>query len=243
MLVAILNHNLPDLTDNLVKWISPDNSMSELMVIDNGSNMEPAAQSTTHKLEENIFFGGGVNVIFDYFLQTNHEYLYILNNDLLVHNNFITKSLKSAKENDIALYTPSVINASINQCHWKQMLNQGTDQVREVKWVDWQAPLLRRDLVEKIKSFPMELIYGWGLDFYSGLIAEDNNLKVGVDDNNTVTHLNSQTFKQNKINIGVSEFCRLAEGNMNQYFTNSEYSQRYQQYRNYGANYNLHQYK
>lgn len=239
MLVAILNHNLPDLTDNLVKWISKDNSVKEFIIIDNGSNMEPPAKSTTHKLEENIFFGGGVNVIFDAFLQTDHEYLYILNNDLLVHNNFITKSLRAAKQNDIAMYSPAVINASVEQCHWKQMLNQGTDEVREVKWIDWQAPLLRRDLIEAIQTFPMELIYGWGLDFYSGMVAEDKGLKVGVDDNNTITHLNSQTFKQNKINIGVSEFCRLAEGNMNNYFTNSEYAQRYQQYRSYGANYIL----
>lgn len=239
MLVAILNHNLPDLTDNLSNWVSKDPSVKELMVIDNGSNMESPAKSTTHKLEENVFFGGGVNIIFDAFLNTDHEYLYILNNDLLVHNNFITKSLRAAKENNIAMYSPAVINASVEQCHWKQMLNQGTDQIREVKWIDWQAPLLRRDLVEIIQSFPMELIYGWGLDFYSGLVAEDNNLKVGVDDNNTITHLNSQTFKQNKINIGVSEFCRLAEGNMNQYFSNSDYSSRYQQYRTYGANYIL----
>lgn len=239
MLVAILNHNLPDLTDNLVNWIKKDPSVNELMVIDNGSTMESPAKSTTHSLNENIFFGGGVNVIFDAFLQTDHEYLYILNNDLLVHNNFITKSLRAAKQNNIAMYSPAVINASVEQCHWKQMLNQGTNEVREVKWIDWQAPLLRRDLVEIIQAFPMELIYGWGLDFYSGIIAENNNLKVGVDDNNTVTHLNSQTFKQNKINIGVSEFCRMAEENMNDYFSKSDYSQKYQQYRSYGANYIL----
>ncbi len=240
MLVAILNHNLPDLTDNLVNWIKKDPSVNELMVIDNGSTMESPAKSTTHSLNENIFFGGGVNVIFDAFLQTDHEYLYILNNDLLVHNNFITKSLRAAKQNDIAMYSPAVINSSVEQCHWKQMLNQGTDKVREVKWIDWQAPLLRRDLVEIIQNFPMELIYGWGLDFYSGIVAGNNNLKVGVDDNNTITHLNSQTFKQNKINIGVSEFCRMAEGNMNEYFKNSEYFKQYIELRSYGANYILH---
>ena len=110
MLVAILNHNLPDLTDNLVNWIKKDPSVNELMVIDNGSTMESPAKSTTHSLNENIFFGGGVNVIFDAFLQTDHEYLYILNNDLLVHNNFITKSLRAAKQNDIAMYKISKKN-------------------------------------------------------------------------------------------------------------------------------------
>ena len=240
MLVAILNHNLPDLTDNLASWVMKDPAVKELMVVDNGSNMDAPAKSTTHKLEENIFFGGGVNAIFEYFLQTDHDYLYILNNDLLIHNNFITKSLRAAKESDIAMYSPAVSNASIAQCHWKQMLNQGTDTIRDVKWIDWQAPLLRRDLVEAIQTFPIELVYGWGLDFYSGMVAEDNGLKVGVDDNNTITHLNSQTFEQNKINIGVSEFCRRAEGNMNSFFATSTNAVRYQQYRDYGAGYLLH---
>ena len=77
MLVAILNHNLPDLTDNLASWVMKDPAVKELMVVDNGSNMDAPAKSTTHKLEENIFFGGGVNAIFEYFLQTDHDYLYI----------------------------------------------------------------------------------------------------------------------------------------------------------------------
>jgi hypothetical protein len=240
MLVAILNHNLPTLTDNLVKWISKDPALTDLLVIDNGSNLEPPAKSTTHTLEENTFFGGGVNVILDYFLSTSEEYVYILNNDLLVHNNFLTKSLRAAKANNLAVYSPSVINASTDQCHWKQMLNQGTDIVREVKWVDWQAPLLRRDLVEHIVQFPNQLHYGWGLDFYSGIVGEELGVKTGVDDNNTITHLNSQTFKQNKINIGVNEFCQAAEGNMNDFFLNSKYKEKYLEYREYGANYTLH---
>ena len=48
------------------------------MVVDNGSNTESLAKSTTHKLEENTFFGGGFNIVLDYFLSTNHEYLYFL---------------------------------------------------------------------------------------------------------------------------------------------------------------------
>ena len=56
MLVATLNHNLPELTDNLVKQLERDPSFGycELMVVDNGST-EPLAKSTTHRLDENIF--------------------------------------------------------------------------------------------------------------------------------------------------------------------------------------------
>ena len=204
--------------------------------MDNGSS-ELLANSTTHCLEENIFFGGGFNVVLDYFLQTNHDYLYFLNNDLVFHGPaFLSTSLREAKQSDAAVYSPSIINASIEQCHWKQMWNWGMG-LREVKWVDFQAPLLRRDILEKIQQFPSELIYGWGLDFYTGCIGELNGLKTVVSDNNTITHMNSLTFKENKISIGVSEFCRNAELNMMNYFLNSEFNLVYSELRKYGEIY------
>jgi hypothetical protein len=240
ILLATLNHNLPQWTDNLVNQLKRDPIFSEceLMVVDNGSS-EILAKSTTHKIEKNIFFGGGFNVVLEYFLQTNYEYLYFLNNDLVFHGTaFLSTSLKEAKESDAAVYSPSVINASIEQCHWKQMWNWGRG-LRKVKWIDFQAPLLRRDILEKIQHFPDELIYGWGLDLYTGCIVELNELKTIVSDYNTIAHMNSLTFKENKINIGISEFCRNAETNMYNYFSNSDYYSLYLELRKYGENYKL----
>ena len=240
MLIATLNHNLPNWTDNLVNQLKRDPLFTdcELMVLDNGSS-DDIAKSTTHKLDNNVFFGGGFNVVLDYFLQTNHDYLYFLNNDLVFHGpSFLTTSIREAKESNAAVYSPSIINASIDQCHWKQMWNWGNG-LRDVKWVDFQAPLLRRDIVENIQQFPMDLIYGWGLDFYAGCVADTLGVKTIVSDNNTITHMNSLTFKENKINIGVSEFCRNAETNMNQFFLNSEYKSLYYELRTYGETYTV----
>ena len=240
MLLATLNHNLPELTDNLINQLKRDPSFKscELMVVDNGSK-EPPANSTTHKLEENIFFGGGLNAVIDYFLTTDHDYLYFLNNDLIFHGpSFLTTSLKEAKESNAAVYSPSVINASIEQCHWKQMWNWGQG-LRNVKWVDFQCPLLRRDVLEIIKQYPEELIYGWGNDLYTGCITEEYKLNTIVSDTNTICHLNSQTFKQNKINIGVQEFCRNAEEKMFSYFSKSEMNSVYWDLRKYGENYSI----
>lgn len=240
MLIATLNHNLPQWTDNLVNQMKRDPLFNkcELMVIDNGSS-EPLAQSTTHRLEQNIFFGGGLNAALEYFLTTNHDYLYFLNNDLVFHGpSFLTTSLREAKESDAAVYSPTIINASVDQCFWKQMWNWGSG-LRKVKWIDFQCPLLRRDILEKINHFPDELIYGWGLDFYTGCVSEENNFNTVVSDNNTITHMNSLTFKENKINIGVNEFCRIAEGNMNEYFRKSEFSSLYYDLRQHGQNYKI----
>jgi hypothetical protein len=240
ILLATLNHNLPDLTDNLVQQLKRDPlfKQCELMVIDNGST-EPLAKTTTHRLEENIFFGGGINAAIDYFLQTDHDYLYFLNNDLIFHGpSFITTSLREAQECDAAVYSPSIINASMEQCHWKQMWNWGQG-LRKVKWIDFQCPLLRRDILELVKQYPEELIYGWGNDLYTGCITVQNKLNTVVSDKNTICHLNSQTFKQNKINIGVQEFCKRAEEKMFNYFLNSEINDLYWELRTYGENYSI----
>ena len=240
ILVATLNHNLPDLTDNLVEQLKRDPLFPEceLMVVDNGSK-EKLAKYTTHQLDQNIYFGGGFNVVLDYFLTTDHDYLYFLNNDLIFHGpSFLTTSLKEAKESDAAVYSPSVINASIEQCHWKQMWNWGRG-LREVRWVDFQCPLIRRDILEDIKQFPEELIYGWGLDFYAGCIGEVKGYKTIVSDSHTICHLNSQTFKQNKIDIGTTDFCKRAEESLYNYFTKSEYNSLYWELRKHGEQYNL----
>jgi GT2 family glycosyltransferase len=242
MLIATLNHNLPDLTDNLVMQLKRDSYFDahcELMVLDNGSS-EPLARSTTHRLDENIFFGGGFNIVLDYFLnETDHEWLYFLNNDLIFHGpSFLTTSVTNAIKAEAMVYSPAVINASVEQCHWKQMWNWGQG-LRSVKWIDFQCPLIHRTVLKQIQHFPEELVYGWGLDFYTGCITEQHGIKTVVDDTNTICHLNSQTFKQNKINIGVSEFCRNAETNMNNYFLNSEFNSLYSELRTYGETYTL----
>jgi len=240
MLIATLNHNLPTWTDNLVNQLKRDPlfANSELMVLDNGS-ADSLAKTTTHRLEENVYFGGGFNVVLDYFLQTDHDYLYFLNNDLVFHGpSFLTTSLREAQQSDAAVYSATVINASVEQCHWQQMWNWGKG-LRQVRWIDFQAPLIRRDILEHIQQFPAELIHGWGLDFYAGCIAESLGLKTIVSDNNTITHMNSLTFKENKINIGVSEFCQRAELGMYNYFSNSIYKDLYFELRTYGENYTI----
>lgn len=223
ILLATLNHNLSELTDNLCNQLKKDpmfDTHCELMCLDNGSITSPI--STTHYLDENVYFGGGFNVVLEYFLnQTNHKWLYFLNNDLLFHDRFVSTSIQEANKCDADVYSPSVINASIEQCNWKQMLNWGSGKCREVEWIDFQAPLIHRSVLENIKQFPHELIYGWGLDVYTGIVCKEHGFRTVVSDTNTICHLNSQTLKQNKVNIGMNEFCRRAETAQNNYFKNN----------------------
>ena len=240
MLIATLNHNLPDLTDNLVLQLERDPLFKEceLMVVDNGSKIH-VAKSTTHTLEENIFFGGGFNVILDYFLTTDHDYFCVLNNDLIFHGyKFLSTIHNTLKEDNIDLYSPSIVQGSINQCKWTPMLNWGTKGLREVPMIDFQIPFISRRLAEDIKQFPNELYLGYGLDFYASIICKRKGYKIVVDDSITVCHLENQTIKQDKLNtISKEKYYNDNITNLINYFSNSEYKDDFQDLWIKGENY------
>ena len=65
ILVATMNVNQPELTNNLVEQVSKNTEVEhEIMVLENGAT-EPS-RCSTHITEQNCFFGGGLNLIFDY---------------------------------------------------------------------------------------------------------------------------------------------------------------------------------
>jgi len=250
MLIATINHNLPEWTDNLVSNIRYELSQSqllqeintELFVLDNGSEKRKISSNTTHAINHNCYYGGAFNIIVDYFLNnTTHEWLYVLNNDLVFNytSKFIERSLKEAIGNDLSIYSPSIVNASISQCNWKQMYNWGSGGVRYVQWIDFQAPLIHRSVLEKIVSYDDRLIYGWGIDFYTCIIANRNNCNIGVSDCNTITHMDSLTIKSGALanTAESSNFYRNAEKGLADFFNGSEFAQEYLSLRSYGTSY------
>lgn len=244
ILLATLNHNQAGLTDNLVtQWKrDPYVDNCEIMVVDNGSMENEIASSTTHKLDQNVFFTGGFNIILEYFLEGDYEYLAMFNNDIVFHGyKFLETAFKEIQENNVDLYTPSVINGSEEQCKWKTVWNWGSDTVREVKYIDDQCPILSRRLCKAIKQFPQELLLGYGTDFYECIIANRLEYKIAVSDNLTVCHLENQTLKRNKLTtISKEQYYNDNYHNMVNYFENSKYKQEYLDLFEYGDKYNYH---
>ena len=102
---------------------------------------------------------------------------------------------------------------------------------------DWEQFHNPKDLALAINDFPPELFH-YGLDFYSCLIANENNLKIGVSDNLTICHLENQTAKSNLIE-GFTEnsFPSQANTNMINYFMNSPYKDKFLELREKGSQY------
>jgi hypothetical protein len=229
-LVTILNHNLPYDTDKLFESLNSNKSDShDIFVIDNGCNEEGKSNNVTHTLDQNVYFGGGINVMFQYMID-NDEYdsLLFLNNDLIVHPyNFVNSLRNELIDNDYTVLSPSIFQPTWDQGWWRAMHNWNNKSIRQVKWVDFNAPIIHRRLIEHIKQFDPILIYGWGIDILCGIICEEMKWKVGVCDWIPVLHLVQKTTKEGKSDITQEEYQKLANNNMFKYFSENKMSDKH----------------
>ena len=238
-LAVIYNHNLPEMTNKLWEELKPhERDDYDLILIDNGSTDEGKSKYTTHETGQNTYFGGALNIALQFFLDsTEYDSLLSLNNDLVLQGNNFVKTLREEMfSNDFKIVSPSVLQVE-NQCKWKYMHFWNSDVIREVKWVDFQAPLLHEDFIEHIQQFPDELIYGWGQDSLSGIICEKQGWKVGVVDRCPVIHHSAHTYKSGKSDLDLQTYCQNAEQGMFGYMQSNGLMEKFMEYRKLSAEY------
>jgi len=240
-LAVIYNHNMPEMTDSLWESLKPyEDNDYDLILIDNGSKPEGKSKYTTHETGQNTYFGGALNIAIQYFLQSKkYDSLLSLNNDLILQGPNFVKTLRNEMFNGgYKIISPCVLQVH-NQCKWKYMHCWNTDGTREVKWVDFQAPLLHKDFIEKIYQYPDELIYGWGQDMLSGIICEQEGWKVGVVDKCPLIHHSAKTYKEGKSDLDLTTYCNRAETAMFNYFNNAGLMNKFHEFRQLSADYKL----
>ena len=238
-LAVIYNHNLPEMTNKLWEELKPhERDDYDLILIDNGSTDEGKSKYTTHETGQNTYFGGALNIALQFFLDsTEYDSLLSLNNDLVLQGNNFVKTLREEMfSNDFKIVSPSVLQVE-NQCKWKYMHCWNSDVIREVKWVDFQAPLLHKDFIEHIQQFPDELIYGCGQDSLSGIICEKQGWKVGVVDRCPVIHHSAHTYKSGKSDLDLQTYCQNAEQGMFGYMQSNGLMDKFMEYRKLSAEY------
>lgn len=241
-LAIILNHNRKAYTNQLYRSLKPYEAHGnyDLFVLDNGStDKNEISEFTQYAVDENTYYGGGLNLSFQ-LLQDSPQYdsILVLNNDIILHPYNFVKTLRNAMfiENYFVV-SPSVLQPEEGQCTWKQMHNWGSSLTREVKWVDFMCPLIHREVVEHIKQYSHKLRFGWGQDVYTGVVCEANGWKTGVLDTTTVIHMSSQTYKDAKSDISISEYAEKAIAGMWDFFDTENLNQQLHAYRTYGQTY------
>jgi len=223
-LVTILNHNLPEYTNFLYDELKKNQTPShDVFVFDNASSPEGKPKVVHLETDENCYFGGALNLVFDFMLSTDeYDSLLFLSNDILLHGyNFVDTLRKEMFEQDYTILSPSVIQVRLEPDMWKQMHNYGTKNVRQVPWVDFMSPLIHRRLIEEIKQYDLKMKYGWGPDIYSGIVCEKKGWKVGVVDYLTTVHLVAKTTKEGKSDITPEQYFSYAQRGMDEFFFGS----------------------
>lgn len=240
-LAVILNHNRREYTNRVYRMLAPHvKDVCDLVVLDNGStDKSEISEYTTYATDKNCYFGGGFNLAMQ-MIQENSEYdsLLFLSNDIILHGyNFVQKLRQIMFEEDYAVVSPAVLQPEEGQCYWKQMHNWGSERTRTVKWIDFMCPLVRRDVIEEIGQFDMDLAYGWGLDQYTGVVCEDKGWKVGVTDSLSIIHFSAQTTKDGKSDISTQEYCSRAERGLYSFFHKLHRLDALQKMREFGTQY------
>jgi hypothetical protein len=198
-LTIVLNHNLPDYTNwvyySLKKFM---NDSMDLMVMDNGSKPDLIPKYAQIRLKKNIYWGGALNVAFQMVLDNpGYDSLLFLNNDIeFTPDIFFDQLRTSLFKYDLAIATPCIAG---KPQPWRQMQNWGHQEPRIVNWIDNQAPMIHRKLIEAIGQFPEALQIGWGQELICSEVCRDRNWKIAVLDYLSIIHYGKQTLLQNKL--------------------------------------------
>lgn len=219
-LTAILHYNTTRYTDTLYEMLNPyKDDVYDLEVIDNGSDPSKTSKYTTLRLDTNVYYGGGLDVTMQYFIENKqYDSMILLNSDLIVHGYNFIRGLRKALFSDDKLMIASgcVIQPEKDQCYWEPVHCWGATEVRTVPWVDFQCCLLKREFVEHVKGFGSR--FGWVQDVMAGIICEEQGWKIGVCDWIPVIHFGNGSVKDNSSDPIISRYNQLAEGEMYEYF-------------------------
>lgn len=219
-LVIILHYNTVKYTDTLYEILKPyEREDYDLVVVDNGSDEKKISKYTSLRLEQNVYYGGGLDVCMNYLIE-NEQYdsLMVMNSDLIVHGHNFVKSLREALFSDdkLMLVSGCVLQPEKSQCHWKMIHNWGYNKLRYVPWIDFQCPLMKREFVEEVKGFGSK--FGWVQDPMTGIVCKEKGWRVGVCDWVPIIHFGNGTVKDNLDNPIISQYNVLAEQELVQYF-------------------------
>ena len=111
--IIILNwNNWPDVLECLESLKDNDYPNYQVVIVDNGSDQKPQVLNQDIKIiynEKNLGFSGGNNVGIKYALENNADYVLLLNDDTIVSQDFLSKLVEVAENNNkIGIIGPKI---------------------------------------------------------------------------------------------------------------------------------------
>lgn len=213
----ITNYNMPERTDALVEYIRKHvKSAVDVIVVDNGSDLVPASQYTTLKLEKNVQTTGGWLAGLDslqgdyfayWFLITSTEFVEGLSGDPL------TPMVRKLESDPNAVGVANALTPDYKGA-WGQLITRGGGGCRKTWMLDNISTLYRADWFDSIGRFDPELVYAWGIDLETCYLARKAGRTLWVCEDAVVKKVTDIGYSMNRMNMSAEERRRLAWINM-----------------------------
>lgn len=243
-LAIILNHNTPQLTDSLYEELKPyEREDYDLFVLDNGSCDVGKSKYTNRQLKKNMFFGGGLNLAFNWFKNQNDKYdsLIFLNSDIVVYGKSYIRTLREALlEHDLAIVSPCIVGNWVGKAPLNMhnhMNCWGSRKVRLVKYVDFQTPMFHEKFVLEVGEFPKDLMFGIGQDHISGILCEKMSWKIGVIDWCVAYHEWAATIRSGNGPMRLDSFAQVSNEALSTYAKKCNLVEKIEESFKWGAEY------
>jgi GT2 family glycosyltransferase len=164
----------------------------EAIVIDNGSDQDkkPVAICQVLELERNYGFTAGWNKAIEHFYD-KYDAFWLMNSDIIISRESVARIKDIIQQPHI-----NIITASFN-CWMQHCRYQNTHGTREVKVIEFTAPVIKKNVFEKIGMFDERFIRGWGVEFDFCYRAKKDSFKIYVDDNSNFYHIGQQSISMN----------------------------------------------
>ena len=171
--IFILHYNKIDITNDLCKTIPED------IVIDNGSEIPYSGPNKYYRIPRNIGVTKGWNEAIKHFYN-DFDAFWMMNNDIVISRDSIERIKSIIADPNIKFITPS-FNCWMDHCR-----NKNSNTVREVKAIEFTAPIIKREVFDSIGLWDEIFSMGWGVDFDFCYRATNAGIKMHFVVNNHI---------------------------------------------------------
>ncbi len=221
--ILITNYNMPERANALVEAIRQRVKWPhDLILVDNGSDLEPPSLYTTLRLANNIQTTGGWLKGLDYAgqLALEHGEPYLAYWFLITSAEFLPGGGDPlAPLAELLLNDPNAVGvhpalAPDSTTNWEHLVAQGGDQPRRAWMIDNIASLYRADWFDSIGRFDPALTFAHGIDLETCWKARREGRSLWVHEGSQVKKISNIGYTMNRMNMTASDRVRLAKENM-----------------------------
>ena len=206
----IVNYNMPEKTDALVEAIG---KTADVIVIDNGSDIQPPSKYSVVRLEKNVQTTGGWLAGLEYVRDIYHYYWFLITSARIPQGDVLTPMIEfmDANPNAVGIHPSLTTNSTTG---WQHLKNRETGTVRQTWMIDNIASLYRADWFDSIGWFDPAYTYAWGIDLETCYRARKQGRSIWIDDRVQVEKITNIGYSMNRMNMTADERGRLAYTNM-----------------------------